>query len=196
MRLVGLTGGIGSGKSTVAKMLEEAGATVVDADQIARDIMEPGRPALQDAAYAFGSDILNPDGSLDRGKLAERAFASREATDKLNRITHPRIGEQTRKAFRKARERGDEVVVYDMPLLVDKGLDKDMDLVLVVDVEPEERVNRLVGRGLTADDARARIKAQIPDDKRRAAADIVIDNNGSLEDLRERVEAIRERVFA
>ena len=196
MRLVGLTGGIGSGKSTVAKMLEEAGATVVDADQIARDIMEPGRPALQDAAYAFGPDILNPDGSLDRGKLAERAFASREATDKLNRITHPRIGEQTRKAFCRARERGDEVVVYDMPLLVDKGLDKDMDLVLVVDVKPEERVARLVGRGLSADDARARIKAQIPDDKRRAAADIVIDNNGSLEELRERVEAIWERVFA
>ena len=124
MKLIGLTGGIGSGKSTVAQLLLHHGWELVDADQIARDIVEPGQPALAELADAFGEDILQADGSLDRGLLASRAFASREKTDLLNSITHPRIQEETQARFDSARRAGADFVVYDMPLLVDKGLHK------------------------------------------------------------------------
>lgn len=194
MKLIGLTGGIGSGKSTVAQLLVEQGWALVDADRIARDIVEPGQPALAELAEAFGEDILRADGSLDRGLLASRAFASREKTDLLNSITHPRIHEETQARFAAARRAGEEFVVYDMPLLVDNGLHKDMDATIVVDVDVEERVRRLVEfRGLEEDDARRRIAAQIPDDVRRAAADVLIDNNGPREALDAQVaEAVEE----
>lgn len=194
MKLIGLTGGIGSGKSTVAQLLVEQGWVLVDADRIARDIVEPGQPALAELAEAFGEDILRADGTLDRGLLASRAFASREKTDLLNSITHPRIHEETQARFDAARRAGEEFVVYDMPLLVDNGLHKDMDATIVVDVDVEERVRRLVKfRGLEEDDARRRIAAQIPDDVRRAAADLLIDNNGPREALDAQVaEAVEE----
>lgn len=194
MKLIGLTGGIGSGKSTVAQLLVEQGWALVDADRIARDIVEPGQPALAELAEAFGQDILRSDGSLDRGLLASRAFASREKTDLLNSITHPRIHEETQAQFDAARRAGEEFVVYDMPLLVDNGLHKDMDATIVVDVDVEERVRRLVEfRGLAEDDARRRIAAQVPDDVRRAAADVIIDNNGPREALDAQVaEAVEE----
>ncbi|MDK8763222.1 dephospho-CoA kinase [Corynebacterium sp. MSK218] len=194
MKLIGLTGGIGSGKSTVAQLLEEQGWVLVDADRIARDIVEPGQPALAELAEAFGEDILRADGTLDRGLLASRAFASREKTDLLNSITHPRIHEETQARFDAARRAGEEFVVYDMPLLVDNGLHKDMDATIVVDVDVERRVRRLVEfRGLEEDDARRRIAAQIPDDVRRAAADLLIDNNGPREALDAHVlEAVEE----
>ena len=191
MKLIGLTGGIGSGKSTVAQLLEEQGWVLVDADRIARDIVEPGQPALGELAAAFGDDILRTDGSLDRGLLASRAFASPEQTDVLNSITHPRIQEETQARFAAARRAGEEFVVYDMPLLVDNGLDKDMDATIVVDVEAEERVRRLVAfRGLDEADARRRIAAQIPDDVRLAAADYVIDNNGPRQALDAQVREV------
>lgn len=194
MKLIGLTGGIGSGKSTVAQLLVEQGWALVDADRIARDIVEPGQPALAELAEAFGEDILRADGTLDRGLLASRAFASREKTDLLNSITHPRIHEETQARFDAARRAGEEFVVYDMPLLVDNGLHKDMDATIVVDVDVEERVRRLVEcRGLEEDGARRRIAAQIPDDVRRAAADLLIDNNGPREALDAQVaEAVEE----
>ena len=193
MKLIGLTGGIGSGKSTVAQLLVEQGWALVDADQIARDIVEPGQPALSELADAFGEDILNADGSLNRGLLASRAFASREKTDVLNSITHPRIHEETQARFEAARAAGEAFLVYDMPLLVDNGLNKGMDVTIVVDVEIEERVRRLVEfRGLDEEDARRRIAAQIPDDVRLAAADYVIDNNGPLEALDAQVERVAE----
>ena len=194
MKLIGLTGGIGSGKSTVAQLLVEQGWALVDADRIARDIVEPGQPALAELAEAFGQDILRSDGSLDRGLLASRAFASREKTDLLNSITHPRIHEETQAQFDAARRAGEEFVVYDMPLLVDNGLHKDMDATIVVDVDVEERVRRLVEfRGLAEDDARRRIAAQVPDDVRRAVADVIIDNNGPREALDAQVaEAVEE----
>lgn len=191
MKLIGLTGGIGSGKSTVAQLLVRHGWELVDADQIARDIVEPGQPALTELAQAFGEDILQEDGSLDRGLLASRAFSSREKTAVLNSITHPRINEETQARFDAARRGGVDFVVYDMPLLVDKGLHKDMDATIVVDVDAEERVRRLVAyRGLDEEDARRRIAAQIPDDVRRAAADFIIDNNGPREALDEQVEGV------
>ncbi len=191
MKLIGLTGGIGSGKSTVAQLLADQGWAVVDADQIAHDIVEPGQPALAELAAAFGDDILRTDGSLDRGLLAGRAFASPEQTDVLNSITHPRIQEETQARFAAARRAGEEFVVYDMPLLVDNGLNKDMDATIVVDVEAEERVRRLVAfRGLDEADARRRIAAQIPDDVRLAAADYVIDNNGPRQALDAQVREV------
>lgn len=195
MKLIGLTGGIGSGKSTVAQLLLHHDWVLVDADQIARDIVEPGQPALAALADAFGEDILQADGSLDRGLLASRAFASREKTDLLNAITHPRIQEETQARFDSARRAGADFVVYDMPLLVDKGLHKNMDATIVVDVDVEERVRRLVEyRGLDEGDARRRIAAQVPDDVRRAAADFIIDNNGARDKLDAQVDGVVEKL--
>ena len=195
MKLIGLTGGIGSGKSTVAQLLLHHGWELVDADQIARDIVEPGQPALAELADAFGEDILQADGSLDRGLLASRAFASREKTDLLNSITHPRIQEETQARFDSARRAGADFVVYDMPLLVDKGLHKNMDATIVVDVDVEERVRRLVEyRGLDEGDARRRIAAQGPDDVRRAAADFIIDNNGARDELDAQVDGVVDKL--
>ena len=191
MKLVGLTGGIGSGKSTVAKMLADAGLTVVDADRIAREIMEPGSPVLDAVAAEFGHDLISNTGVLDRGELARRAFATEAATLRLNAITHPAIRAESERQFAAAASRGEQVAVYDMPLLVELGLHHDMDLTVVVDVDVEERVRRLVNaRGLDEHDVRARISRQISDDKRKAAADIVIDNNGDLAQLAAQVDAL------
>ncbi|RSZ66051.1 dephospho-CoA kinase [Corynebacterium hylobatis] len=192
---VGLTGGIGSGKSTVTGLLLAHGIPVVDADQIARDIVEPGQPALQELAEAFGPDIIRADGSLDRAGLAAKAFVDAEHTALLNSITHPRIAEETARRFAAAEEAGETAIVYDMPLLVDKGLDRQMDLVVVIDVDAEERVRRLVDkRGLAEMDVRRRIDAQVPDDIRRVAADVLIDNNGPLEALAPQVDELVEEI--
>lgn len=195
MKTVGLTGGIGSGKSTVAKLLTEEGFAVVDADQIARDIMEPGSPVLEQVAEVFGEDVIRQDGSLDRAALARRAFVSQEQTAKLNAITHPAIREESKRRFAQAEASGAKVAVYDMPLLVDLGLNEDMDLTVVVDVDVEERVRRLVAsRGLEESDARARIAQQVDDATRLAAADVVIDNNGPVEALEPQVRDLVERL--
>lgn len=191
---VGLTGGIGSGKSTVARMLAAEGFTVVDADQIAREIMEPG-PVLDEVVAAFGEGLLLDDATLDRAELARRAFATEAATKRLNAITHPAIRAESMRRLDAAAARGERAAIYDMPLLVDLGLDKDMDLTVVVDVDPEERVRRLVAsRGLDEADARARIARQVPDAVRNAAADVIIDNNGLVEALEPQVRALAERL--
>lgn len=197
MKKIGLTGGIGSGKSTVAKLLAEAGFKVVDADQIAREIMEPGSPVLDDVADAFGADVIREDGSLDRGKLAGRAFVDKRATEKLNSITHPAIRAESERRFADAEAAGEPAVVYDMPLLVDIGMHRDMDLTVVVDVDADERVRRLVSsRGLEEADARARIAQQIDDATRKAAADVIIDNNGAIDALRPQVDELIARLKA
>lgn len=190
MLRIGLTGGIGSGKSTVADLFVSHGFPVIDADKIARVIVEPGRAALEELAEAFGMDILNLDGSLDRQKLAERAFVDAEHTALLNSITHPRIEEETVGRFLAAEEAGEQAVIWDMPLLVDKGYHDNVDLVVVVDVDGEERIRRLVNyRGMKEEDARARLAAQVSDEQRRAAADIIIDNNGPVDQLAPQVAA-------
>lgn len=195
MKKVGLTGGIGSGKSTVARMLGGAGFAVVDADQIARDIMAPGSPVLEEVAAVFGADLVGDDGALDRGELARRAFATKEDTQRLNAITHPAIRAESERRFAAAEEAGEQAVIYDMPLLVDLGLNQDMDLTVVVDVDKEERIRRLVDkRGLDEADARARMAQQIDDATRLAAADVVIDNNGPLEALEPQVAALIQKI--
>ncbi|WP_459612100.1 dephospho-CoA kinase [Corynebacterium urogenitale] len=188
MLKIGLTGGIGSGKSTVSKKLDELGAFVVDADKIAREIVEPGEPALAELAEAFEGVVLE-DGTLNRQELARQAFATPEATQKLNSITHPRIRERTNELFREAEAEGEEVLVYDMPLLIENGEADRVDHVLVVDAPDEVRVQRLVEyRNLDEGDARARIRAQIDRETRLAVADTVLDNSGDIEDLLEQVE--------
>ncbi|GAB2497201.1 Dephospho-CoA kinase [Corynebacterium atrinae] len=195
MLRIGLTGGIGSGKTTVADLLRSHGLPVIDADLIARDVVKPGEPALAELAEAFGHDILNEDGSLNRSLLATRAFVDAKHTELLNSITHPRIKAETARRFAVAEAAGEKAVVYDMPLLVDNGLDKDMDLVVVVNVDAETRVSRLVKwRGLTEEDARRRLDAQISDEQRLAAADVVIDNNGHLECLDRQIADLMVRI--
>jgi len=197
MKKIGLTGGIGSGKSTVAKLLADAGFAIVDADKIAREIMEPGSPVLDDVAAEFGDDLIRADGSLDRGELARRAFVDKQATEKLNSITHPAIRAESERRFAAAEAAGEPAVVYDMPLLVELGMNRDMDLTVVVDVDAEERVRRLTSsRGLDEADARARIDQQIDAATRNAAADVIIDNNGDESALKPQVDALVERLRA
>lgn len=191
MKIIGLTGGIGSGKSTVAQLFVEEGFPLIDADVIAREVVAAGQPALQELADVFGADILEPSGELNRQLLAQRAFADRETTDKLNAITHPRIQQRTQELFDAYREKDVEAVIYDMPLLVDNGLDRAMDWVIVVDVAAEERIRRVVEyRGLDEEDAQRRVKAQIPDGLRLAAADSVIDNNAAIDNLKPQVDQL------
>ena len=195
MKIIGLTGGIGSGKSTVARSLQQHGFPIVDADLIAREIGEPGQPAHAELTKEFGEDILNADGSLDRGLLASRAFTNKDTTQRLNNITHPRINQRTQELFDEARENGAEAVIYDMPLPIDKGLHKDMDATIVVHAAEHVRLERLTTkRGLDADDVRRRINAQIDDETRKQHADILLDNNGTEEDLTKQIAEAVDKI--
>ncbi|WP_112272643.1 dephospho-CoA kinase [Lentzea terrae] len=182
MLRVGLTGGIGSGKSTIARLLEERGAVVVDADKLAREVLEPGSDGLKEVVKAFGADVLNDDGTLNRAALAAKAFASEEARQTLNGITHPRIGALTGQRMAEAPE--DAIVVHDIPLLVERDLAAAYHLVIVVYADAETRLRRLVGsRGMDENDARQRIAAQATDEQRRAVADVWLDNSGEVPDV-------------
>jgi dephospho-CoA kinase len=172
---VGLTGGIGSGKSTVARMLADRGAVVVDADQIARELVEPGGEALAELVTEFGPRILQSDGSLSRAELARLAFSDPRATERLNAIMHPLIRDEARRRI--DAQAATTVVVYDMPLLVETGQADLVDLVVVVDAPEEVQVDRAVRlRGLDEDDVQRRMALQASRDERLAAADVVIDN--------------------
>ncbi len=193
MKVLGLTGGIGSGKSMVARMFAQIGADVIDADQLARDVVEPGQPALEEIATAFGRDILLPDGRLHRGKLAGIIFADPAARARLNAITHPRI-RQRMDAEIAARRSGSGVLVVDIPLLYENDRTATVEAVIVVWVNEKTQLRRLRERdGLTLEEARQRIAAQMPLDEKRARADMVIDNSGSRENTRRQVEAIYRR---
>jgi len=185
MLRVGLTGGIGSGKSEVSRRLAALGAVVLDADAAARAVVEPGTPGLKRIAQTFGPGVLRPDGALDRAKLAEIVFADDAARKKLNAIVHPLVHEHMRAAEQAAVQAGgdDIVVVHDVPLLAEGGRAGEFDLVIVVDLPPETQVERLAGRGMPEEQARARIAAQATREQRLAVADIVIDNSGTLADL-------------
>jgi dephospho-CoA kinase len=183
---IGLTGGIGSGKSTVSALLAERGAVVVDADLIAREVVEAGTPGLASVVEAFGEEVLTADGALNRPALAAVVFSDPEARARLDAIVHPLV--RRRAAELVGALADDAVVVNDVPLLVETGQAGSYDLVLVVEAYVETRVARLVQRGLTADDARARIAAQATDEQRRAVADVVLDNSGTPEQLAEQVD--------
>jgi dephospho-CoA kinase len=190
MRVLGLTGGIGSGKSMVAQMFARLGAVVIDADQLAREVVEPGQPALQEIAATFGPDVLLPDGRLDRPKLAGIIFADPVERAKLDAITHPRIRALMDEEI-KLRRSGPGVLIVDIPLLYENGRTNTVESVIVVWVDPQTQLRRIRERdGLSADAARQRIAAQMPLDEKRARADHVIDNSGSREDTRRQVEAI------
>jgi dephospho-CoA kinase len=190
---IGLTGGIGSGKSTVSRLLGEHGAVVVDADVIAREVVAPGTPGLAAVVEAFGPTVLAADGSLDRPGLAAVVFADPQARRRLDGIVHPLV--RARAGELEAAAPADAVVVHDVPLLAETGQGSSYDLVVVVEADPAVRVARLVQRGLTADDARARIAVQATDEQRRAIADVVLDNSGTPEQLAEQVERLwRDRV--
>jgi dephospho-CoA kinase len=193
MLKVGLTGGIGSGKSTVSARLAELGAVVLDADKAARAVVERGTPGLAAITADFGPGVLAADGSLDRARLAEIVFADEAALARLNAITHPLIHEYIRAAEEDAvRSGGDGVVlVHDVALLAEWGRAKEFDLVIVVDVPTETQLERLTGqRGMAEEQARARMAAQASREQRLAVADIVIDNSGSREDLDRRVSEV------
>jgi dephospho-CoA kinase len=183
---IGLTGGIGSGKSAVSALLAERGAVVVDADRIARQVVEPGTPGLAAVVDAFGAGVLCPDGALDRPALAAVVFADPAARARLDAIVHPLV--RARAAALAAEAPAGAVVVHDVPLLVETGRWAPYDLVLVVEADAETRVARLMRRGLTEDDARARMAAQATDEQRRAVADVVLDNSGTEQELAAQVD--------
>lgn len=178
---VGLTGGVGSGKSTVAALFAEHGAMIIDADAIAREVVERGTAGFQAVVAQFGDDILGPDGALDRPALAAIVFADERRRSDLNAIVHPLVGQRVAELARAAP--AEAVVVYDVPLLVENDMAGGFDLVVVVEAPAELRLERLAGRGMPEADARERIRAQASDEQRRAVADEVIVNDGSRDEL-------------
>lgn len=189
---VGLTGGIGSGKSAVSSLLADLGATIIDADWLAREVVSPGSPGLAEVVREFGQAVIGADGALDRPAMAAVVFADPSARQRLEAIIHPRV--RARAAEIEAAARAADpaaVVVHDVPLLVETGQQSAYDLLLVVDVPTEVQVHRLVAlRGMDETEARSRIAAQASRDERLAAADVVIDNSGTPADLARRVREV------
>jgi dephospho-CoA kinase len=189
---VGLTGGIGSGKSEVARRLAEHGAVLIDADVAARKVVEPGSPGLAQVAEAFGDEVLRPDGSLNRERLGEIVFGDPGLRAKLNAIVHPLVRAWMQDAERAAvQANGDAIVVHDVPLLAESRGTAGFDAVIVVDVPPDLQIERLVSqRGMSEEQVRGRMAAQAGREQRLAVADIVIGNSGSLDDLDRRVAEV------
>lgn len=195
MLKVGLTGGIGAGKSEVSRLLAGYGAVVVDADRIAREVVEPGTPGLAAVVRAFGDSVLTADGSLDRPALGAVVFADQERLRTLNAIVHPLVGARSAELERAAGP--DAIVVHDVPLLAENGLAPLYDLVVVVDAAPATQLARLTAlRGMTEDEARARMAAQATREQRLAVATLVIDNDGPLEALEPQVRAVWKELVA
>jgi len=189
--VIGLTGGIGSGKSTVAAMLGELGAELIDADQIARDVVRPGEPAYDEIVSVFGRDILAADGTIDRKVLGGRVFADPAARRQLESIVHPRIGAQSWRRISEAGARGVRVVIYEASLLVEGGLHKSFDGLIVVSASEAAQRGRVAARdGLGELEIGRRMAAQLPTSDKVAVADWVIHNDGKLEDTRRQVEAV------
>lgn len=184
---IGLTGGIGSGKSTAAARFAELGAVVIDADQLAREVVEPGTPGLERVVSRFGDEMLRPDGSLDRPALGRLVFEDPAALADLNAIVHPLVAE--RRAELVAAAGPDAVVVSDVPLLVETGMAGDFDAVVVVEAPLEVRLARLASRGVDEATARARIARQASDEQRRAVATVLLDNSGDRAALERAVDA-------
>ncbi|CAN7263474.1 dephospho-CoA kinase [Microbacterium sp. LjRoot45] len=196
MPLIALTGGIASGKSTIAARLKALGAVVVDADALVREVQRAGSPVLAAIAAEFGDDVLRPDGELDRAALGARVFGDPAALARLNGIVHPAVREESARRFAAAfADDPAAVVVYDVPLLVEARVDDPWDLVVVAHAPADVRRRRLVEvRGMTEEDAAARIGAQASDDRRLAIADVVIDTGGQLSATQDQTDRLWERL--
>lgn len=196
MLLVGLTGGIASGKSTVARLLRERGAVVVDADELARAALDPGTSSADAVLARFGDSVRDPDGGIDRRRLADIVFADEEARADLEAIVHPVVRDGLREVCARLADT-DAVVVFDAPLLVETGMARAFPVLVVVAAHPETQVTRLLAdRGMSESDARARIAAQASLERKVAAATEVVDNDGSLDDLARAVDALWGRLRA
>lgn len=190
---VGLTGGIASGKSAVSQRMAEHGAVVIDADLLSREVVAPGTEGLAEVVADFGTGVLTQDGALDRPALGERVFNDEDARARLNAIVHPRV----RAAATQRRETAGagSIVVEDIPLLVESGQQKRFDIVVVVQASYEERLRRMTeNRGMSREEAESRISAQASDAQRAEAADVVLDNSGTLEELQEQVDRLWSRL--
>lgn len=197
MYLIGLTGGIASGKSTIAARLAEHGAVVIDADVLSREAVELGTPGLAAIAERFGADVIGPDGALDRAALGSIVFADDQARADLNAIVHPEVKRRSQARIAEASSDPGAVVVYDVPLLVETGRADEFDLVVVAAAPEGERARRLVDlRGLDRGEAERRIAAQATEEQRAAVADVVIDTSGSLEHTLSQVDAVWHRAAA
>ncbi|EIC08790.1 Dephospho-CoA kinase [Microbacterium laevaniformans OR221] len=198
MPLLALTGGIASGKSTVARLLAQHGAVIVDADAIVRELQTPGSPVLEQIAAAFGPAVIAADGSLDRAALGAIVFSDDDARRRLNAIVHPAVAAESARRFAAAFAADPRaVVVYDVPLLVEARADDPWDLIVVAQAPASLREERLISlRGLTADEARARLASQADDGARLAIADVVIDTAGSLPETSAQVQALWARLHA
>ncbi len=195
MLLLGLTGGLGSGKSTVAEMLHDRGAVVLDADAFAREAVVGGSEGFRRVVQRFGSGIVGADGELDRAKLASIVFADPASLADLEAIVHPEVRRLMADGIQENLDT-DRVVVLVNPLLIEMGTHRDCDVVVVVSVAPETQVARSVARGMAEDDVRARIGAQLPLEERSRAADVLLDNEGSLEDLDREVDVLWRELMA
>lgn len=195
MLLVGLTGNIASGKSSVAQLLAQRGVTLIDADELARVAVRRGTPALEAIRTRWGDDVFAGDGTLDRAALRHRVFGNEEELEALNAIVHPEVARLRDERVAEARERGDRIVLCDIPLLFEKKLTEDFDLLILVDAPRPMRLERLVrDRGLEEADAMHMIAAQMPAELKRARADIIIDNTGTLDELARRVDEVWQRL--
>ena len=194
---IGWTGGIASGKSTVAGMLKEKGAVILDADEVAREVVLPGEPAWKEIVEWLGEEILKEDGSLDRKKLGQKVFFDPEALSRLNSIVHPRVSRRMEEQTRFLEENSNaEVLVQDIPLLIEGGLFRTVEVVLLVVVSPETQISRICRRdGIEYEDAQARLQAQMPLEKKQEFADFIIDNEGPLENTRQQVEEFWKWLF-
>ncbi len=196
MQVLGLTGGIGSGKSSVAAIFAQLGATIIDADQLARQAVAPGSPGLKAIEQRFGAQFILSDGQLDRRALGLQVFQNEEARKDLNQIVHPEVSRLAMEAMATAQQGGAPLVVYDVPLLYENGLDKTMPQVAVVSVSPETQRGRVRGRDdLSEQEIEDRIASQLPLSEKVSRADYVIDNNQDLEYTRQQVEALYQRLL-
>lgn len=196
MKVIGLTGSIGSGKSTVSCFFEELGAIVIDADQVSRQVVEPGSPALKELTVAFGENILNPDGSLNRTLVAEIVFNSDEKRELLNSIIHPMIFNEINSTIEEYREKGTEIIILEAALILEKkGLIKLIDKLIVVSIDEETQKKRLEGRGdLSKEQINARINSQLTNNEKIKHADYIIDNNQDLVNTREQVRELWDKL--
>jgi len=196
VKVYGITGNIGSGKSTVARMFEELGARIIDADEVARSVVEPGEPAWKEIVNEFGSDVLEAGGGINRKRLAEIVFSDEARRGKLNDITHPRIKERIRDFLKEYEEAGAAVVMIEATLIVERGgLREFLDGLIVVTADEETQIERLVReKGYTREEAVSRLGAQMPSEEKMKHGDYIIDNSWAPEDTRKRVEEVWESI--